>query len=337
MMTALSHALRAAIARSRSPLRNGAMVFGSVAVPLVLRLALDGGSFGAQFAFIYPAALAIAILCGWRWALLSGFSGMIATAYFLMDRSMPNPMDWGELAVLVVVALALCVIVFVGSLLRDTVNELNEAKLEVDKLNSELLHRSKNALQLVQALASGAKRSVDPGAFYFALEGRLRALASANELLRFGAAKSCLLLKVVSNALRPFDDQRISVTGCDCLIERGSVVALGLALHELATNAVKYGSLSNDSGSVSVVCEPDQTKKDHVLVGWTEHGGPKVEIPTHRGMGTRLLATQRGFEILEHVYASAGVQCVIRLPIEKPSVQRPHDINTGRNKGRPAG
>lgn len=314
MTAALSKALRAAIARPRSPWRSAAMTFCSVIIPFLLRYALDRGAFGAQFAFIYPAALAIAILCGTRWALLSGVSGMMITFYAFVSPASSLPADWSHWAVLITVVLALSAIIFVGSVLRSTVNQLNEANMEVQTLNGELLHRSKNAFQMVQALASGARRADDPAAFYAALEGRLHALASANQLLKHGEAKACSLQSAIASAIQPFDTDRISVSGPDCPIAPTSVVALSLAVHELATNATKYGALSDRAGNVSLTCEFERTGTGHALITWRELDGPPVKPPARKGMGTRLLVTQKGLEVLEHQFAPSGVLCRLRLP-----------------------
>lgn len=310
MAVDVRQSLRAMIAVERSPLLSALMTMGSIFVPILLRLAIDGGKFGAQFAFIYPAALAIAILCGWRWAMISGVGGMIATRYLLMGVQTLNGSGWQSMTVLAIVAAALLAIVYVGTALRDTVRQLDAAETKVATLNGELLHRSRNALQMIQGLASGAKGSQDPAAFYRALEGRLKAMSDANQLLRYGAEPSCLLHEAISVALEPFDRERVTYTGLDCRIERGSVVPLAMAIHELATNATKYGALSNDTGMVSISCSEDELGTgDGIIIVWRESGGPLVSPPVRRGLGTRLLATQAGLKVLELDFDPAGLRC----------------------------
>ncbi|MEJ6011193.1 sensor histidine kinase [Novosphingobium aquae] len=190
---------------------------------------------------------------------------------------------WPSGTIIAIVTIALAAIIQVGTVLRSTVRQLDATETQVATLNDELLHRSRNALQIIQALASGAKASQDPAAFYRSLEGRLKAMADANLLLQYGAAHGCTLHEVISVALKPFDCDRITFDVAVGQIESGSVVPLALALHELATNATKYGALSNDSGRVSITCSTEcQNGLTETAIFWTEIGGPTVSPPLRR-------------------------------------------------------
>jgi two-component sensor histidine kinase len=127
---------------------------------------------------------------------------------------------------------------------------------------------------------------------------------------------------VLNNELEPYQDgmrQRIRLRGPRINLQPSAVLALGLAVHELATNAVKYGSLSVPDGRVHVMWAVTAgTDEPALLVEWVESGGPPVRKPERQGFGTRLiqrgLAQQLGGEI-KLDFAPAGIRCVITFPM----------------------
>jgi two-component sensor histidine kinase/PAS domain-containing protein len=188
----------------------------------------------------------------------------------------------------------------------------------------ELNHRVKNTLATVQSVASLTRRSAergDPGA-WDAFLGRLQGLAKTNDLLTSANWKGALLRDVLRNELDPYQDplrQRIRLRGPEIELKPGAVLALGLAIHEMATNATKYGSLSATEGRVSVMWAITGGANPLLLVEWVESGGPPVKPPERQGFGTKLiqrgLAQQLGGEI-KLDFAPAGVRCVITFPIQ---------------------
>jgi two-component sensor histidine kinase len=162
-------------------------------------------------------------------------------------------------------------------------------------LLDELNHRVKNTLATVQAMAIQTMRGVDLGA-RDAFLARLFALSSQHDLLTMDNWEGASLEGVVRRALRPWRDDehaRFQVEGPPVHLCPKRALALGMAFHELAANAAKYGALSNTTGRVYVrwALLPDGNALDF---SWQEHGGPPVVVPRHRGFGLRLI--EQGME-----------------------------------------
>ncbi|MBM1174865.1 sensor histidine kinase [Microvirga arabica] len=205
--------------------------------------------------------------------------------------------------------------------------EITERKLADERqalLLRELDHRVKNTLATVQSVASLTRRSAentDPAAWN-AFMDRLHGLAKTHDLLTTTHWQGALLEDVLKNELDPYQDtirQRIRLRGPKITLQPSAVLALGLAIHEMATNAVKYGSLSVPDGKVHVMWAlTSGSTPPSLLVEWAESGGPTVKQPERQGFGTKLiqrgLAQQLGGEI-KLDFAPAGVRCVITFPI----------------------
>ena len=161
-----------------------------------------------------------------------------------------------------------------------------------DLLVEELNHRVKNTLAILQSIAAQTFRSASrPEREKF--EGRLRALAEAHNLLSTEKWQGSDLHDVISRVLQPYavnDPARVRLFGPKVPLAPRLAVVLSMILHEIATNAAKYGALSNDSGTVTLdweVVEEDGRQKLRLI--WTEAGGPPVTAPVHRGFGSRLI------------------------------------------------
>lgn len=165
---------------------------------------------------------------------------------------------------------------------------------------------------MVQALASETGRSaVDFESFYENFRERLLALASAHNLLSSAGWTTCELSALVHETLRPFASARIRIEGRPVQIAAASCTPLVLALHELATNAVKHGALSSPEGEVTLRWEGETL--GHRLV-WRERRGPRVTPPTRTGLGRRLLRAQTGLDAVNLEFEPRGVVCEILLP-----------------------
>lgn len=205
------------------------------------------------------------------------------------------------------------------------VTERREADERQALLLHELNHRVKNTLATVQSVAAMTRRAAEAGDPYAwdAFIGRLQGLAKTHDLLTSTSWSGALLEDVLRSELDPYQDalrQRIRFRGPRVNLQPSAVLALGLAVHELATNAVKYGSLSAESGRLSVMWAVTSGPGPALLlVEWTESGGPLVKKPERQGFGTKLiqrgLAQQLGGDI-KLDFSPAGVRCVITFPIE---------------------
>jgi PAS domain S-box-containing protein len=179
---------------------------------------------------------------------------------------------------------------------------------------NELNHRVKNSLATVQSIASQTlRRATDLRSAREALEARIGSLARAHDLLTDRSWSGADFRCVVARALEPFAATRLKMTGPSLDVPPKHALALSMALHELATNAAKYGALSNASGRVEVSWTADAGS---LRLEWRETGGPAVTPPTRRGFGTRLLQDGLIREFAGQTrldYASAGVCCEIEI------------------------
>lgn len=159
-----------------------------------------------------------------------------------------------------------------------------EERIEI--LMREARHRTKNVLALVQAIARQTARGGDEEAFVDRFTGRIRALAANQDLLVQHEWQKIDINELVLGQLQHFADligPRIHVEGARLELNATAAQTIGLALHELATNAGKYGALSTDAGHVDVRWHVDG---DAFTMSWTERDGPVVRPPRHRGFGT---------------------------------------------------
>ncbi len=156
----------------------------------------------------------------------------------------------------------------------------------ISLVNRELSHRAKNLLTVIMAMArSTATEATSTSAFTDAFYSRIYGLSRSHDLLVSHNWIGADLHSLVTQQLRPFVEgtsRRLSVSGENIVLPPAGAQCLGMALHELATNSVKYGSLSVAGGSVHVTCE---SAADGYVVTWTEEGGPAVRPATRRGFG----------------------------------------------------
>jgi PAS domain S-box-containing protein len=195
-----------------------------------------------------------------------------------------------------------------------TARKLAEQHREL--LIRELNHRVKNTLATVQSIAAQTLSSGCEAAVRDAFAARLISLAGAHDLLTRGNWEGSGLEEVARQSLGPhMGEGRIALSGPDLRLSPKAAVALGMAFHELATNAAKYGALSVPDGRVAL----DWRVEDETLaLRWSERGGPPVAAPTHRGFGTRLLERGLPHELhgrLRMEFRPEGLACAIAAPL----------------------
>ena len=183
-------------------------------------------------------------------------------------------------------------------------------------LVAELNHRVKNSLTVVQSLAHQTfKANKPPLEAFKAFEGRLGTLAAAHNLLTRENWDNASLHDVVQHALAAFcANGRCNIEGPAIRIIPAVAVSLSLALHELATNAIKYGAFSNEDGRVDIAW----TVGDDLVIEWRERDGPPVEGPRDAGFGTRMLQRALAADIRGNVdldFAASGLRCRIRTDL----------------------
>lgn len=211
--------------------------------------------------------------------------------------------------------------------------DIDERKRAEDRrilLINELNHRVKNTLATVQSIARQTLRADRPPAQTFEIfTARLVALSAAHDVLTRENWEGARLGEIVAGALAPFAaeaEQRLRFEGPEVRLSARAALGLAMALHELATNAVKYGSLSNDSGRVDLTWRITPGSDRPLLeLEWREQGGPPVVAPRRGGFGVRLLTQGLRSELdgtAELDFAPGGLVCRIAAPVEPADTGR---------------
>jgi PAS domain S-box-containing protein len=208
--------------------------------------------------------------------------------------------------------------------------DITDAKVAGERqrlLINELNHRVKNTLATVQSIAAQTLRNAgSPGKAQEDLEARLFALSRAHDVLTRERWEGAALSRIVASAIEPYrhrGDRRFSVGGPDLRLSPRMSLALAMAFQELVTNAVKYGALSNEQGTVGIswtVVPGDGGSR--LVLHWRESGGPPVQAPSRRGFGSRLIERSLAQDLDGEVtidFAPAGIVCTVDAPLETES------------------
>lgn len=187
-------------------------------------------------------------------------------------------------------------------------------------LISELNHRVKNTLATVQSIANQTVyRAKSPSDFVASFSGRLQALARTHTLLTQSTWQGAELSDILRDQLPLSEaaDDRISYAGPAVMLNAQAALHLGLVLHELATNALKYGALSDPRGKLSIRWVVRSEGGRHLVLEWREHGGPRVSVPQLRGFGTTLIEKSLDAHggVTSIRYEAEGLTCEINLPL----------------------
>ncbi|GGE07252.1 hypothetical protein GCM10011390_27890 [Aureimonas endophytica] len=236
---------------------------------------------------------------------------LVAVAFVHHDR----PHDWIEGELNFVRA--------VGDRTQAAIAQLR-AEEQQRLLNRELGHRLKNNLAMVQAIVAQTLRNApDLAAARQSLSQRLATLGRAHELLLSGSIDGTDIAAIAHATLAIHDDGqgRLRISGAPTEIGSAAALSLALMLHELATNAAKYGALSVPEGQVALewtIAPRDEEGAERLVLLWTERGGPPVRPPERRGFGSRLiergLAGATGGEV-ELDYRPEGLVCRMSVPL----------------------
>lgn len=203
------------------------------------------------------------------------------------------------------------------------VDELRRSVRDKDLLINELNHRVKNTLATVQSIATQTLRNAPTIEHASsAIESRLIALSLVHNVLTDQSWATVPLRDIVGQALEPYrshGEDRIHIQGPSLDIQPRMALAMAMALQELATNAVKYGALSNGIGEICVRWNlSDRDGPDRLELRWEETEGPPVKAPSRRGFGTRLIERSLANDLdgtVEIAFAPGGVVCVLDAPL----------------------
>ncbi len=206
------------------------------------------------------------------------------------------------------------------------IRDVTQRKRREEKINvllREVNHRSKNMLSLVQAIASQTAAR-DPVEFVRHFSERIRALAASQDLLVKSQWQGISVEELVKSQLAHFRDllgDRIELKGALLRIAAPAAQSIGMALHELATNAGKYGALSTGAGRIAISwsLNTERSGKLRFCLRWTETGGPAVSVPKQRGFGSIVVETMPRMELdadAELLYAPEGLRWHLDCPAE---------------------
>jgi PAS domain S-box-containing protein len=202
------------------------------------------------------------------------------------------------------------------------ITERKHAEEQRALLINELYHRVKNTLITVQSIAAQTMRGEDPSQALGAFEARLLALSKTHDVLTRNSWQNASLRQLLEQELIPYCGdqlQRCRIEGSDLHLPPKIALALGMALHELATNAAKYGALSRTDGQIRVAWDVhDAVVPSRLRLRWSETGGPPVQPPRRRGFGSRLIEHGLAHELDGEVamtFDPAGLVCTIGIPL----------------------
>jgi two-component system CheB/CheR fusion protein len=212
------------------------------------------------------------------------------------------------------------------------VTRLTEVEAQQRALIEELSHRVHNMLSVVNAIAQQTLRtSASPEAFAETFAGRVGAIGTAYRLVLRQGRSNVPVRDVLREQMLPYagigDDhaglsERVKLGGPEVLLRSGAVISFGLIVHELVTNALKYGALSNAAGKIEVSWHLDDADARALVLSWRESGGPPVKKPTDSGFGTKLIEREVSGTMggsVKLTYKPAGLTAVLSIPLDRIS------------------
>ena len=272
----------------KNPLAGYAVAVAAVAVATLLRLAVGGlVSAWVPFATYFLAIIFVALACGFWPGMVAVFLSVVAGWFLFLTPSFSFALDaeaaW---ALLLFILIASINVALTSGLIAGLLVEDERQKF----LIQELRHRSQNLFAVIQTIVS---RTFVEGQTLpqvkEALNGRLMALARTHAILADRGWVGASLRDIVTEELGGFV-QQVSVTGCDIIVNTPAAQNFALIVHELGTNAVKYGALSAPDGRIRIDGSIEGVdEKGQFRFVWRETEGPPVTPPTRKGFGTAIL------------------------------------------------
>src|SRR5262245_3108354 len=217
------------------------------------------------------------------------------------------------------------------------ITERKQAEEHRNILNAELDHRVKNVLATVCSIIFQAQRANASAAdFVASVDHRIKSLASTHELLSHSRWHGVSLAELIWREFAPYSTGNTEISGPSITLKPEAAQATAMVLHELATNAAKYGALSNHSGRVSVrwFWLPNGTPRHRLAIDWQEIGGPPVSAPSASGYGTSIIRELIPYELegtVDLVFAPSGVKCRLEVPARCVSSDRRSKTSASTN------
>jgi PAS domain S-box-containing protein len=212
------------------------------------------------------------------------------------------------------------IVVGASKIARD-ITDRKRSEVQIATLAREAEHRAKNILSVVQAMVRLSNAETAEG-LKQAIEGRIQALANVHTLFVQSRWTGAELRTLIEEELAPYSraGSQVRIEGSNVLLAQDAAQTIAVAIHELATNAAKYGSLSREEGRVDVAWS--RTEDGRLVIRWIETGGPHVYTPSHRGFGTRVIDNMiRGLKGgASFNWRPEGLECRIAIPLSENDV-----------------
>ncbi len=278
---------------------------GCIAAAGIVRWLL-GMWFGATLYFVafFPAVIIAALFAGfWPGMMALALSVIIGLGLFVPSNLMAGlpPSFVANLAIYIVAGLCT---VWLGHLFRSAVRELQAEQAQRELISKEVEHRARNMGALGAAIVEFSLKDNKEAAAL--INTRMRALQATNNLITRAPRMEPDIESIVRQELTPYDLSRCNMHGGSLPLRSDIARAVGLVIHELTTNAVKYGALSNGAGRIDIAWAQ---YADAIEIRWKETDGPKIETPSRSGFGTKLIdTTVKGLNgTIERDYANGGL------------------------------
>lgn len=337
----LTGRLQLIVARERSEVFRWAFALVLFAVAFEVRRSLDDRlPAGFPFLTFFPSVIVATLVSGlWPGIVCAVLGGLASWYFFIPPVNSLELTPGASLAMgfyIFIVAVDILIIHTISVTTRTLVRQRQElARLAASKekeniqlleqdvlqkqVSAELVHRLKNQLTLVQAIVNQTTRSGgEPDAVFENLRGRIGVLAGAHELLVHGTAGLACVGDVVKKTISMYDASQFEWGGPDVQLAERAAVYLSLMLHELGTNAAKYGALSLPSGRVRVEWAVTTGEQPNFVLTWREEGGPPVVQPQRRGAGSRLISVGIGSgSDVSMAYETTGLVCRLCVPVNQ--------------------
>jgi two-component sensor histidine kinase len=312
-----------------TPRSGGALFFAVACVGIATAVRIGLGRISpdsAVFAPYYSATLVAALVGGAESGTLAAALGAIAAYYLFV------PEDWGlasfrleQLVSLVLYGTSSLVIIWAAQSYRGLLQRLRATEATRELLNRELVHRIKNILANVQGIVG--QSLVDQKILRNAINARITALGATNDLLVKSNWHSASLREILVHEFAPYGLSRFQLHGGDVDCPSALAVFLALAVHELTTNAVKYGALSTPDGRIDIAWT---NVSGQLTLEWAEIGGPEPTVTAREGFGTTLLRSgARQFDgAVDCRFERTGVRCELSLFVPKDPEREIVDLVT---------
>ncbi|QOV96625.1 MULTISPECIES: sensor histidine kinase [unclassified Novosphingobium] len=310
---ALAKLVSNAVSNPRSRWLQVLYATGLILLPPLFRWTIDGGRLGMHFATCFPAILVASLLLDLFLASLVAFGSAAVTQWLFVGEPWFKHPDQAHFSLFTVFALTSASIIVIGDRLKVAIRRADEYSRKQEQYNEELKARVQGVLAVIQALSVRGINEDSPLDFYSVFSERLNALGRASDLLQIGSSSDRKLPTMFQKAIAPFcSEGQIYLAGEPIEVPTDSCIPLIMAIHELCTNAMRYGALSVPEGRVSLrwFLRPDGKC---LTVLWEERLGPCVKPPKKQGLGHKLLSAQPGLAAVDLNFPPSGAWCEISI------------------------